>query len=344
MKKESHSRAAGFVLTTGRTVSIVGSGSYAPERVLTNAELEKMVDTTDEWIFSRTGIRERRIARADQASSDLGAEAARRALADAGLTADDVDMIVVATITPDMGFPNTACFVQNAIGAKHAFCLDIETACSGFLYALEIGRQFVGSGRVTTALIIGAEKLSSIIDWKDRATCVLFGDGAGAVVLQAVGAPHGIMSTTLGADGSLAQLLMLPGGGSRHPATEKTVQDRLHFLKMAGREVFKHAVTNMVQAARDALHRSGLAIDQINWIIPHQANLRIIEAIHDRLGVPRERVVINLERFGNTSGASIILALDEAVRDGRIKKGDRILMVAFGGGFTWGAAVTEWDK
>ena len=342
MKKEH--KLSDVNIATSRTVSIVGVGSYAPERVLTNAELEKMVDTTDEWIVTRTGISERHIASPEQAASDLGAEAARRAMADAGVKPEDIDMIVVATITPDMGFPNTACFVQNLIGAKRAFCLDIETACSGFLYAMEIGRQFVGSGRVKTALIIGAEKLSSIIDWKDRSTCVLFGDGAGAVILQANGAQRGIMSTVLGADGSLAELLMLPGGGSRNPTSEKTLQDRMHFLKMSGREVFKHAVTKMCEAAKDGIHRAGVTIDDIDWIIPHQANLRIIDAIHNRLDVPREKVVINLHKYGNTSSASVVLALDEAVKDGRIKKGDNILMVAFGGGFTWGAAVVEWDK
>ena len=328
----------------GRTVSIVGIGSYVPDRILTNADLEKMVDTTDEWITTRTGIKERHIAAPDQPSSDLGAEAARRALADAGLSPEDVDMIVLGTITPDMGFPNTACFVQAKIGAKNAFCFDIEAACSGFLYALEIGRQFVSTGTMETVLVIASEKITSILDWQDRNTCVLFGDGAGAVVLQARGAAHGVMSSVLGSDGTLAELLMLPGGGSRYPATEETVRQRLHYMKMAGREVFKHAVTNMSRAALDALKSSGLGIEDIRWIIPHQANLRIIEAIGERLGVGKDKVVVNLDRYGNTSAATIPLALDELYRQGKLQKHDKVLMVAFGGGFTWGASVVEWDK
>ena len=327
-----------------KTVSIIGTGSYLPERVLTNQELEKMVDTSDEWILTRTGIRERRIAREDQATSDLGAEAARRALADAGLKAEDVDVIICATITPDMGFPNTGCFIQNQIGASNAFCFDVEAACSGFLYALEVGRSLVETGAVKTALVVAAEKISAILDWQDRNTCVLFGDAAGAAVLQARDVEHGIMASTMGSDGSLAELLMLPGGGSRYPASEQTVKDRLHYMKMAGREVFKHAVNNMVQASKDALAKSGLTIDDIRWIIPHQANLRIINAIGERLGAGADKLVVNLEKYGNTSAATIIVALDEIARDGRLKKHDKVLLVAFGGGFTWGAVVVEWDK
>lgn len=327
-----------------KTVSIIGTGSYLPERVLTNQELEKMVDTSDEWILTRTGIRERRIAREDQATSDLGAEAARRALADAGLKAEDVDVIICATITPDMGFPNTGCFIQNQIGASNAFCFDVEAACSGFLYALEVGRSLVETGAVKTALVVAAEKISAILDWQDRNTCVLFGDAAGAAVLQARDVEHGIMASTMGSDGSLAELLMLPGGGSRYPASEQTVKDRLHYMKMAGREVFKHAVNNMVQASKDALAKSGLTIDDIRWIIPHQANLRIINAIGERLGAGPDKLVVNLEKYGNTSAATIIVALDEIARDGRLKKHDKVLLVAFGGGFTWGAVVVEWDK
>jgi 3-oxoacyl-[acyl-carrier-protein] synthase-3 len=250
----------------------------------------------------------------------------------------------VATISPDMVFPNTGCFVQSKLGATNAFCLDVEAACSGFLYGMETGRQFVASGAVNTALIIGAEKLSCITDWQDRSTCVLFGDGAGAAVLQARGAKHGILSTKLGSDGSLAELLMLPGGGSRNPTTEQTVKDRLHYMKMSGREVFKHAVTKMVQAAKDALDRCGLTIDDVDCIIPHQANRRIIEAIGQRLGAPVEKYFINIEKYGNMSAASVVVALDEAAKSGFIKKGDIVLMIAFGGGFTWGASVLEWSK
>ncbi|MFH0879202.1 MAG: beta-ketoacyl-ACP synthase III [Lentisphaerota bacterium] len=327
-----------------RTVSIAGTGSYVPERVLTNADLEKMVDTTNEWIVSRTGMKERHIARPDEATSDMAAEAARRAMADAGVTPEQIDMIVLGTISPDMGFPNTACFVQNLLGAKNAFCMDIEAACSGFLYCLEVGRQFVASNTVQTALVIGAEKLSSITDWQDRNTCVLFGDGAGAAILQHKGAEHGILTTALGSDGSLANLLMLPGGGSRHPASEETVKNRMHYMKMSGREVFKHAVTNMVQAAKDALARCGLTIDDVDCIVPHQANARIIEAIGQRLGASPEKYFINIEKYGNMSAASVIVALDEAAKSGRIKKHDIALMIAFGGGFTWGASVVEWSK
>lgn len=329
---------------TEKTVSIIGIGSYLPERVLTNQELEKMVDTTDEWIVSRTGIRERRIAREDQAASDLGAEAARKALEDAGLTAADVDVIICATISPDMGFPNTGCFIQKAIGANKAFCFDLEAACSGFIYGLEVGRSLIKSGAAKTALVIAAEKISAILDWKDRNTCVLFGDAAGAVVLQAREAEHGLMASAMGSDGSLAELLMLPGGGSRNPASEQTVRDGLHYMKMAGREVFKHAVNNMVSAAKKALAHSHLTVDDVNWIIPHQANLRIIDAIADRLGAPREKLVVNLDKYGNTSAATIVVALDELARSGRMKKHDKVLLVAFGGGFTWGALVVEWDK
>jgi 3-oxoacyl-[acyl-carrier-protein] synthase-3 len=327
-----------------RTVSIAGTGSYLPEKVLTNGDLEKMVDTSNEWILTRTGIRERHIARRDEAASDLGAEAARRALADAGVKPEDVNMIVLGTITPDMGFPNTACFVQDLIGARNAFCMDIEAACSGFLYGLEIGRQFVSTGTAETVLVIAAEKISAILDWQDRNTCVLFGDAAGAAVLRARGTPRGVTGAVLGSDGSLAELLMLPGGGSRYPTSEQTVRDRMHYLKMAGREVFKHAVTNMVRACEAALAKNGLTSRDIHWIIPHQANLRIIEAIRERLEVPQEKMVVNLDRCGNTSAASVIVALDELARSGRLQAGHRILLVAFGGGFTWGATVIEWDK
>lgn len=331
-------------LAQRRTVSVVGTGAYLPERVLSNAELERMVDTSDEWIVTRTGMRERRIAAPDQYTSDLGAEAARRALEQAGVTPEDVDMLVVATISPDMGFPNTGCFIQNKLGAKKAFCMDVEAACSGSLYALAICEQFVATGQVETALAIGAEKLSSITDWEDRNTCVLFGDGAGAAVLQARNDRYGILSTVLGSDGALGELLMLPGGGSRHPASEETIKQRLHYMKMTGREVFKHAVTKMTAAAREALNRCGLTIDDIACVVPHQANLRIIEAIGDRLGGGRDKYFVNVDRYGNTSAASVYIALHEAAASGRIRKGDFVLSIAFGGGFTWGATVLEWTR
>ena len=300
-----------------RTAGILATGSYAPERILTNAELEKMVETTDEWILTRTGIRERRIARADETTSDMGAEAARRALAAAGLGADQVDLIIVATITPDMGFPNTACFVQEKIGAVNAYCYDIEAACSGFLYALEIARQAVACGSADTVL------------------------GAGAAVVQATGR-GGLQSSVLRSDGRLANLLMLPGGGSRHPASAESIAQGLHYMKMEGRDVFKHAVTCMTDVARKALEKAGKSVADMKLIIPHQANQRIISAIVERLGGRPDQYFVNLERYGNTSAASIILALDEAVRAGRLQRGDEILLVAFGGGFTWGATVLEW--
>jgi 3-oxoacyl-[acyl-carrier-protein] synthase-3 len=324
-----------------RAVGITGTGSYAPERVLTNADLEKIVDTTDEWILSRTGIRERRIARPDETTSDMGAEAARRALAKAGVGAEQVDLIIVATITPDMGFPNTACFVQSKIGAVNAYCYDLEAACSGFLYALEVARQAVASGSVDTVLVVGAEKISCITDWKDRSLCVLFGDGAGAAVVQATDR-SGLRSSVLRSDGRLSHLLMLPGGGSKHPASAETLAQGLHFMKMDGRDVFKHAVTCMTDVARKALEKAGKTVEDMKLIIPHQANQRIISAIGDRLGGRPEQYYVNLDRYGNTSAASIILALDEAVQGGRLQRGDLVLLVAFGGGFTWGATVLEW--
>lgn len=325
-----------------RTVSIVGTGSALPERIITNAELEKMVETTDEWITSRTGIRERRVAAADQYTSDLGAEAARKALADAKLPVEKVDLILCATITPDMPFPCTAALIQDKLGAPHTPCFDIEAACTGFVYGMEIGRQFVMTGTHQNVLVIAAEKLSSIVDWKDRNSCVLFGDGAGAAVLQHVEGVPGILSTSLGAHGKHGELLCQPGGGSRHPATEKTVQERLHYLKMTGREVYKHAVLSMFKATHEALERANLSVKDIACVIPHQANRRILEGLAERLEIGMDRFYINLDRYGNMSAASAAVALDEAAHEGFFKRGDAILIVAFGAGFTWGATVLRW--
>lgn len=331
------------VATHSRPVRIVGTGSYLPPRVMTNHDLEAMVETTDEWIFTRTGIRERRIAAPDQATSDLSAIAAKRAIAAAGVTAEDIDLIIVATITPDMLFPSTACMVQHKIGAKRAFCFDLEAACSGFLFALDVAWRYLQSGAVKTALVIGGEKLSCITDWQDRTTCVLFGDGAGAVVLQAgEGAGRGIIGTVTGSDGSLSHLLRVPGGGSLHPPTPAMLDERLQYLKMSGNEVFKHAVRCMCDAAQRVLEENGLSTDDVNWIVPHQANMRIIQAIASRLGGSLDKFCVNLERVGNMSGASVPVALDESVRAGKIKSGDLVLFVVFGGGFTWGASVMEW--
>lgn len=325
-----------------RAVSITGTGSYLPERVLTNADLTKMVDTSDEWITTRTGIKERHIAAKDQASSDLAVEAARRAMAQAGVVPEDLDMILVATVTPDMIFPSTACFVQKALGAVNAACFDLQAACSGFIFALETGRQYIASGSANTVLVIATEKLSCITDWEDRSTCVLFGDGAGAAVLQSCQGKRGILASVMGSDGNLSHLLNLPGGGSRHPASEQTVKDHLHYLKMAGKEVFKYAVNAMLRAANQALEQCGMTIDQVDCIIPHQANVRIIQAISHRLGAPIEKYYLNLSRCGNMSAASVAVALDEATRTGIIHKHDIVLLVAFGGGFTWAATILEW--
>ena len=326
----------------GRTCSIVGVGSYVPERRLTNADLEEMVETSDEWITTRTGIKERRIASDDQFTSDLATEAARKAMSKAGVTGGDIDLVIVATITPDMPFPSTACLVQHNIGAVNAAAFDLEAACSGFIYALEIAQQFIMSRTYDTVLVIGAEKLSSIIDWKDRNTCVLFGDGAGAAVLQNREQSHGLLTACMGADGGKAGLLSMPGGGSRCPATSDSLDNRLHYLRMDGKETYKSAVTAMHRAALKALERCQLDITQIKCIIPHQANLRIISAVGDRLGTKKEQVYINVDKFGNTSAASVAIALDQAVENGVIERGDLILMVVFGAGLTWGAAVIEW--
>jgi 3-oxoacyl-[acyl-carrier-protein] synthase-3 len=309
---------------------------------LTNAGLEKLVDTTDEWITTRTGIKERRIAAPEQCTSDMGVEAARRAMDQAGVGAKDINLIICATVTPDMIFPSTACLIQQKIGAKHAAAFDMEAACSGFLYGLEIGQQFITSGTYNTVLVIGAEKLSTIVDWEDRNTCVLFGDGAGAAILQSRGEEHGILTTCMGADGSLADLLLVPGGGARCPASKKSVSDKMHYIKMAGREVFKSAVMAMQTAAEEALRRCNLTAADIKCIIPHQANLRIIEALADRLGAPMEKVYVNLNRYGNVSAASVAIALDEAAREGRFQRGDLILLVVFGGGLTWASCVIQW--
>lgn len=325
-----------------RSVSVVGVGSYVPPRILTNTDLERMVDTTDEWITSRTGIRERRLAAPNETTSDMACEAARRALSAAGLTADDIDLIIVATMTPDMQFPSTACLVQEKLGAKRAAAFDVLAACSGYVYALDIASHFISSHTYETVLIIGAEKMSAFIDWSDRNTCVLFGDGAGAAVLQHRLHSHGLITTCLGADGGDAALLELPAGGSARPTSAQTVSDKLHFLRMDGRETFRKAVTAMVAAGQEALARSHLDISQIRCLIPHQANHRIMAAVAERLGARPDQIFTNVERYGNTSAASVGIGLDEAVREGRIQTGDYVLMVVFGAGLTWGSALIRW--
>jgi 3-oxoacyl-[acyl-carrier-protein] synthase-3 len=326
----------------GRSCSISGVGSYVPERIITNADLAKMVDTTDEWITTRTGIKERRMAASDEYTSDLAAHAALRAMRKAGVKPDQIDLIIVATITPDMPFPSTACLVQQKIGAYRAAAFDIEAACSGFIFGLEIGQQFIMSRTYNTVLVIGAEKLSSIVDWTDRNTCVLFGDGAGAAILQNRPDSHGLLTACMGADGRKADLLSMPGGGSRCPASKESVSAGLHFLRMDGKEAFKNAVQAMNTAAQESLRRCEIDITQIKCIIPHQANRRIIDAVSERLGAKPEQLFVNVDRYGNTSAASVAIALDEAVETKRIHRGDLILLVVFGAGLTWGSAVIEW--
>ncbi len=325
-----------------RTVSIIGTGSYVPEKILTNEDLSKIVDTSDEWITTRTGIKERRVAAPDEQTSDMAAKAALKAMEQAGISAADIDLILVATATPDMLFPATACFVQKKIGAINAACLDISAACAGFLFGVEIAQQFITSHTHDIVLVIGAEKLTSITNWTDRNTCVLFGDGAGAAVLGHRGSAHGVISTHIGSDGDYTDILFMPGGGSRCPITKENADKNLATIHMTGKDVYKQAVTAMLRASQNALEQAGLTIEDIACVIPHQANLRIIEAIADRLKIPLEKFYVNLDRYGNTSAAAVAMALDEANRTGRIKPGDYILMVVFGGGLTWASTVVEW--
>ena len=334
---------AGFGGRAG--VSVLGTGSYLPAHVMSNAELEKIVDTSDEWIVSRTGIRQRHIAAKDEHTSDLGAAAAKRALEQAGVAAGEIDLILVATASPDMFFPATACLIQKLIGARKATCMDISAACSGFLYAVEMARHMIDGGAIRYALIIGADKLSAMVDWTDRNTCVLFGDGAGAVVLgrkpeNSLG--RGILGSYMGSDGEYGQILGVPGGGTRCPVTHENIDQKLNTIKMLGKETFKQAVNAMTSASTEVLDRTGLSVDDITCIIPHQANVRIIDAIKDRLKVPGERFFLNLDRTGNTGAAAVAIALDEANRTGRIVPGDKVLMVVFGSGLTWASMVVEW--
>ena len=329
--------------TSDINVCIAGTGSYVPARILTNADLAAMVDTSDEWIFSRTGIRERRIAAKDEFTSHMATKAAEKALAQAGLAAEDLELIIIATITPDTLTPATACYVQQRLGAHRAVAFDISAACSGFLYAMKICKRLISDGAFKNALIIGAEKLSSITNWEDRSTCVLFGDGAGAAVLRRSGPGEGaIVATEMGTDGNLTHLLSVPGGGTACPITSSNVNDHLHTLYMQGKEVFKVAVNRMKEAAEAVIQRAGWQAEDIACIIPHQANRRIIDAIADRLAVPNERVFVNLEKYGNTSAAAVAIALDEANRTGAFKRGDHIVLVVFGAGLTWAAAAIRW--
>lgn len=325
-----------------KRVGIIGTGRFLPEKILTNADLERMVETSDEWITTRTGIKERHLVEKGTATSDIATLAAKDALKSAKFNPEDIDLIIVATITPDMQFPATACFVQAKLGAKNAAAFDVSAACSGFIYAISVAESMIKSGQYKNALVIGAEVLSSIVDWTDRNTCVLFGDGAGAVILAPV-SEGGILSTHLGSNGNEAQLLSLPAGGSAMPATIETVNNKMHYLKMSGNEVFKLAVKAMADAAEKAAKKAGISsIDQLDLIIPHQANMRILLAVANRLKISENKLFLNVAKYGNMSSASTAVALDEAAKTGRIKKGDNIILVAFGAGLTWAACVIKW--
>ena len=318
---------------------IVGLGMYAPPKKLTNHDLEKMVDTNDTWITERTGIKSRRIAELGTANSDIGLQAAQKALADAGVRADEIDLIVVGTCTPDMPLPSTACFLQKKLGARNAFAMDVNAACSGFLYSLSTADALIRAGRGKKALVLGSEILSSVTDYTDRATCILFGDGAGAAVLAECPDGDGILSCHLHSDGNLWELIHCPGGGTVNPLTPDLISRRMIYIRMMGNETFKHAVTKMGEVALKALSQNGYKVDDVALFIPHQANLRIVSSVGKRLGVPPERIFVNLERYGNTSAASIPIALAEAKAQGRFRPGDLVLLVAFGAGLTWGSVL-----
>jgi len=325
-------------------VAVIGTGSYVPERRLTNSDLEKMVATTNEWIISRTGIEERRIAAPNEKTSDMATQAALRAMENANVTAEEIDLIIVATITPDTITPSTACYVQANIGAVNAAAFDISAACSGFLFALKTAVQFIGCGQTKTVLIIASEKLSHIVNWEDRNTCVLFGDGAGAAILQVTsGKPEdpAVLGIDIGSDGTLADLLQVPGGGTAIPTTPENINDKLFTLAMRGNETFRHAVQHMKSSALSLIERIGIKAEDIALVVPHQANLRIINAVTARLGISPDRVFINLQKYGNTSGAAVAIAFDEAIRTGRLKKGDIAILVAFGAGLTWSSAAVR---
>ena len=321
---------------------ITGTGSYAPKKVITNHDLEKLVNTSDEWITERTGIKERRIAEKGQTTSDLAYEASRKALKAAGLGADELDLILVATMTPDMILPSMGCVLQEKLGAKKAAAFDIYAACSGFIYGMSIASAFIKADVYRNILLVGAEVLSRFTDWEDRTTCILFGDGAGSAVIQRHAGKRGILSTHLHSDGSLGDLIQVPAGGSQHPASHDTIRKRMHFVKMKGNETFKAAVRALEGVVQEALEHNKVNPEEIDYLIPHQANLRIIQAMAQRLNMPMEKVVLNLPKYGNTSAASIPMALDEAVRHGRIKENHLLLFEAFGGGLTWASALVRW--
>jgi 3-oxoacyl-[acyl-carrier-protein] synthase-3 len=321
------------------TAKIIGTGSYLPERVLTNSDLEKMVDTNDEWIISRTGMRERRIARADEFTSDMGLAAARKALEAAQMAPENLDLVLFATFTPDYIFPTTACLIQSRLGAVKAAAVDVSAACTGYLYALGMAKAFIESGIYKNILIIAADKLSSVVNYKDRNTCILFGDAAAAAVISSEGKGLVIRDISLGADGQLADLISQPAGGSRNPATHETVDANLHYIHMEGKEVFKHAVRRMEMASREVMEKAGLKEEDISWLVPHQANIRIIEALAKRFEFPMEKVFVTIHKYGNTSASALGIALDELLRQKTAQPGENILLTAFGAGLTWGSSV-----
>jgi len=327
--------------TAQQRIGLTGIGMHVPKKVLTNFDLEKMVETSDEWIRTRTGIRERRIAEPGTTTSDLAYEAAKEALKDAGVQAKDLDLVIVGTTSPDMLFPSTACLLQHRLGARDAACFDLAAACSGSVFAMITAQQYLLTGRYKNALVIGAEVISSFIDWTDRSTCVLFGDGAGACVMAPV-SRGGILATDMGSDGSAAELLYIPGGGTRHPPSHTSVDQRLHYLRMNGTEIFKLAVRRMAESAQAVIKTAGLAPDDVECFIPHQANIRIIQAVAKWANLPMEKVYVNVERYGNTSAASNLIALYEAVQEGKITRGDHVVLVAFGAGLTWGSLLLQW--
>ena len=327
---------------SGISAGIIGVGMYAPEKVLTNAELAGMLNVTEEWIETMSGIRERHIAAPSQAASDLGAVAAQRALAQAGVSSDEVDLIIVSTSTPDMQFPSTACIIQERLGIKNVPAFDLTAVCSGFVYALTVGAQFIANEFYRTVLVIGTEAVSRVINWSDKDTCMLIGDGAGAVVLRQVPSGYGVLSAKLGADGSGASFMMVPAGGSRKPPTAEVIEKKMNKIQMNGQEVFKFAMKKLPEVTEQALELANLHTEDLKLIIPHQANRRIIEAAARRMELPMEKFMVNVERYGNTSSATIPIALHEALETGRIESGDLIALTGFGGGLAWGSLIMRW--
>jgi 3-oxoacyl-[acyl-carrier-protein] synthase-3 len=325
-----------------RSAIITGTGMSAPARVVKNTDLERIVDTSDEWIRTRTGIKERRIASPDEAVSKFAHEACKNAMEMAGVPPSDIDLIICATVTPDVPIPATACLLQHTLGCKDAAAFDMQAGCSGFIYAQSVAKQFIVSGRCRNVLVVGAELLSKFLDWTDRATCVIFADGAGAVVMSEGNLPRGVLASAMHSDGSMSDFIWMEGGGSKHPASADTVAKGMHFIRMRGNETFKIAVRSIEDVSREVLEKAGLTPDDVTWFIPHQANQRIISAVGERLGIPAERCYVNIDMYGNTSAASIPIALDEAVRAGKVRRGDVILMAAFGAGLTWAASAVRW--